>query len=521
MFQDESSFRQHLCILYKDANQLAVLCRRLIQVSADKGFRWLYVVGERRVDEIFEALERSSTTPLPPGDVIDGSKLGLLEASPSFDSIIDELEDLQNGAVDEGFAGLFILVEMTWALNLWPTVAYIAEYEVELQRRLVSDKFRTVCLYNQHVFPAPMLLDSLRTHPGIYSIDGAYKNPHFLPPEIFLSRDARAQLATWLGNIHPKMAELQNGSSSDGGEADSGFVPPANPTLNITKTPIYKFESPTPLVAQNVEHQRWKIHALGRLRVYDQDGSEVQWNLIPGATLKTKTLFAYLLHRGQEGATAEELADLLWPDAGSMKKSLNRLYHTVHCLRTALSPEMDSGRESSFVLNYDNRYFLALPPGTWIDIPVFEQLCYRGEHLLHENKNGEALICHKAAEKLYSGDLLADLPLIYVENLDHDWCWSDRYWLREMYMKMLSDMAQIYRRDGDARRAIAYCEKALKIDPCAEKSHMEMMRVFHMTGRRDALERQYRLYGEALQRYEGRPSSETIHLLYESLVATM
>src|SRR3972149_6823090 len=60
-----------------------------------------------------------------------------------------------------------------------------------------------------------------------------------------------------------------------------------------------------------------------------------------GVTLKTKTLFAYLLHCGQRGATAEKLADLLWPEANSTDQGLNRLYHTVHCLRMALSPELD------------------------------------------------------------------------------------------------------------------------------------------------------------------------------------
>ena len=41
----------------------------------------------------------------------------------------------------------------------------------------------------------------------------------------------------------------------------------------------------------------------------------MQWNVANGATTKTKTLFAYLLHCGVKGASAEEIADLLWPQA--------------------------------------------------------------------------------------------------------------------------------------------------------------------------------------------------------------
>ncbi len=95
-----------------------------------------------------------------------------------------------------------------------------------------------------------------------------------------------------------------------------------------------------------------------------------------GATHKTKTLFAYLLYRGKKGAAGEEIADLLWPEAGSMEQSLNRLYHAIHCRRMALSPALSSSRESPFVIKDDQRYFLAMPEDTWVDIPVFEELCY-------------------------------------------------------------------------------------------------------------------------------------------------
>jgi two-component SAPR family response regulator len=156
--------------------------------------------------------------------------------------------------------------------------------------------------------------------------------------------------------------------------------------------------------------QRWKIRCFGPLRIYRQDETPVRWSAANGATIKTKTLFAYLLNCGAKGATAEDLADLLWPQAESINQSLNRLYHTIHCLRMTLSPNLKQSRASPYVLGHDHHYRLALPESTWIDVPVFEQFCRRGEKLLKADQLDDALACYVSAETLYTGCLLSDIP---------------------------------------------------------------------------------------------------------------
>lgn len=508
---------KHLCVFYEEPDELWDLCIPLIRNAAQEGLTWLYVVDEHGADDVMSALMRSQDSFLSPGEVVDGGSLSLFKAPISVDTIVSQLRARMEAALSEGFTGLLLLMEMTWALHSWPSVAYLGEYEAALQELLASGSARAACLYNRRVFPATILLEGLRTHPGLYVIDGLYRNPHFLPPHVYLRGDARAQLRHWLRAIGPNLIDDRDTDSPRDGAPSQVRTHTPDGNTPSQKKPIYNLESPSPLFTQYAGQYRWKIHVLGRLRVYRQDGTEIQWSAVPGATLKVKTLFAYLLHRGQEGATAEELADLLWPDATSTTQSLNRLYHTVHCLRVALGQEERDSRNSPYVLNYDRRYFLALPEGTWIDTPVFEQLCYRGERLVREGDDKQARVCFKAVEKLYGGDLLADLPLEYTENIDQDWCWSQRYWLREMYLKMLSEMAGIYRRSGDTHRAIAYCEKVLQIDPCAERAHREMMRIFHFAGRLDALERQYRLCCESLKRFDGRKPSPATRTLYQSL----
>ncbi len=513
MQSSDTSSISHACIFYEQSDQLWNLCQQILEQAFDDNFSWLYISDEHSREAVLQAL--GST-----GQVVDAVTLNFLEATTTIDRIISQLQRQTEISVTQGAKGLLLFVEMSWVLRTASGPAYLGEYETALHQLQSQLPLRVICLYNQRIQPESLMTVGLRTHPHIIASDAIHPNPHFLPPAIYLSGNRQAQLQHWLHAISPTLAPLPDITS---------LSDPSNVTANNTQSPtkvpdknqIYSLESLTPLTTEQTDQQRWKIHCLGRLRVYRQDGSAVKWNVVSGATHKTKTLFSYLLHRGQEGATLEEIATLLWPNAISTEASLNRLYHTVHCLRMALSPELKSSRHSSFVLQHDQRYFLALPKGSWIDIPVFEQLCYKGDRLGKEGDDERALIDCLAAEKLYSGDLLEDIPVEYATNIEQDWCWSRRYWLREMYIKLLGLIAGNYRRLGNFQHALSYAERALRIDSYSDLAHQEMMQIFHATGRTDALQRQYRLYCQAIERFDGGAPSPITQQLYERLIETV
>jgi hypothetical protein len=89
--------------------------------------------------------------------------------------------------------------------------------------------------------------------------------------------------------------------------------------LPVSKRPVnesltYSLDTPILMIAAHTNEGRWKIRTLGNLHIYREDGSVLEWFANKGALLKAKTLFSYLLLRGEQGATAEHLADLLWRD---------------------------------------------------------------------------------------------------------------------------------------------------------------------------------------------------------------
>jgi DNA-binding SARP family transcriptional activator len=86
-----------------------------------------------------------------------------------------------------------------------------------------------------------------------------------------------------------------------------------------------------------------------------------------------------------------------------------------------------------------------------------------------------------------------------------------------MFFKVQRDAARIYREHADYSAALAHCNKALALDPLCEIAHEEAMRVFSAQGRRDAIDRQYKLYLDSLGHFDERPKSPALAQTYRHL----
>ncbi|RBP02222.1 DcmR-like sensory protein [Roseiarcus fermentans] len=509
----------HAVVLYETSDELWNRLRLPLEAAERAGAVWRYFTDRRPIEGINGVCEQATDA-----RVIDSASVAMYETPISVKTIITLILKLAEDAKAEGNSGLLAVIDMSWMLNTPSGIAHQGEFETAIEAATRRPPLSVICVYNLRLFPDSMILDALQTHRFIFTSAGLCRNPHFLRPDAFLSGDPAEKLGCWLENLGPKMAV-------------NWWSPPA---VSISDLKRSGHNASTTLLTTPGEHarrrasggdqlapydfapaprHRWKIRCFGNLRIFREDGSQVRWNTVNGATAKTKTLFAYLLQRGRRGACFEEIADLLWPEAEHAGQSLNRLYHTVHCLRIALSPELTTSRASPYVLAQDHRYFLNLPDGAWIDVPVFEEFARRGDILLLQGNLEDSMAIHSAAEKIYTGSLFSDIPAQYVQSVDHDWCWSRRYWLEGIYVKMLTNMATLHRQRGNVERSLSYALRALDIDPCFEHAHREIMRGFHGSGRHDALKRQYQLCCGALKRYEDRTPSPDTRSLFQQLAS--
>jgi two-component SAPR family response regulator len=185
----------------------------------------------------------------------------------------------------------------------------------------------------------------------------------------------------------------------------------------------------------------------------------------------------------------------------------------------ALGQSANRDDDRKYVRRDGSRYVLVPPERSWIDISTFEQLCRQSQGHIKAGANDEALICLQAAARLYTGDLFEDIPAEYADDSERDWCWTKRYWLRDMFFKVQRDAARIYRERKDYSTALAHCQKALAIDPLCEMAHAEAMQVFSAQGRREAIDRQFELYLSSLSHFDNRPKSASLQEMYRKLTA--
>lgn len=94
-------------------------------------------------------------------------------------------EELKNGA-KQGFPLSRSIGHMEWAVEDWPGVEDLVEYESRLNYILPRYPDPIICVYDLNRFGGAIVLDILRTHPMVIIGGTLQQNPFFMPPDQFL-----------------------------------------------------------------------------------------------------------------------------------------------------------------------------------------------------------------------------------------------------------------------------------------------------------------------------------------------
>ena len=432
------------------------------------------------------------------GDLPDQSRIDFTQAG--LDEVPINLAKVSGciqTAVHAAQAVSVVIVDMRWVSGTVSATANFERWGGFCDTIAADTQVSIVSVYARGLMIEDQLLAALRGHSHFLAPSGLYDNPFWLPPAYQTGATISQQIGFVLARLVP---DYEGVVVEDDGDASG-----ANPQW---------ISVPRRLRPRVGKDEIWKIRCFGRLRIYLSDGSQIKWDIPGSAPTKTKTLFAYLLQRGEKGAPTDLLAELLWSKDVDETKKRKRLYHAITMLRKTLG-----GAE--FVRRNGSYYTLVPPEGTWIDIATFEQLCNRAKVLAKAGKSEDAVTLLDAADRLYSGELFEDLPPAYFENDMENWVVPKREWFRDMALKVLRDKAAILRQRGQFRDALASCQKALQMDPVCEIAHAEAMRIFHAQKRSDAIARHYHQYLSAMDAMELRSETDTLERLRTELINSL
>jgi len=301
---------------------------------------------------------------------------------------------------------------------------------------------------------------------------------------------------------------------------DGGWVPISLSTLVIPEqarssqpssaVAVVMLRSDRKEESKSLPGQSLQIFTLGHFGLVAK-GDELsieKWNRKQAVTL-LKFLAANLgrpVHR-------ETLIEFFWPEIDE-DRGWKRLKVTIHFLRQQLRA---AGIHENIVETVDKTYLLRRE-AVWVDSVAFERCVTEGVTLQRRQQWDKALHHYEEAQHLYRGDYMG-------EDIYADWCAVEREHLHEIYLEMLTGMADCHAANGHYAEAVQVCRTALVRDPCRENFHRTIMEYLVRLGRADWAMDQYhrccrlladelevepmhetqRLYRKILERYGGVP----------------
>ncbi len=184
----------HLCLIYENsAEQLAVVVP-YIRNGLARGERCIYIADDVAIKEVIQPLAAAGV------DVEQESQRGALWLRTWQDTylqsggyvpqaMIESVRQAEVDALKDGFSGMRLVGEMTWALGPEPGCERWIEFEALLNHLLPNSKSLALGLYNHSRFNAISIHDVLRTSPLVILGDEVCPNAYYELPEMVLCKD--------------------------------------------------------------------------------------------------------------------------------------------------------------------------------------------------------------------------------------------------------------------------------------------------------------------------------------------
>jgi DNA-binding SARP family transcriptional activator len=241
------------------------------------------------------------------------------------------------------------------------------------------------------------------------------------------------------------------------------------------------------LARTNDRMNRWTIRLLGDISA-TVDGSPIR----SFGSQKSGLLLAYLAYHLGRRHAREELAELLWPDAEADASRLS-LRVCLHALRQRLEPD---GIAKGDVLLADRVYVQLNVQTVTVDAVEFERAVATAlsSEPTHDRLHG---LLH--AIDLYVGEFL---PGFY-----DDWVFDARARLSELYYGALREAVRLLAEADRSSEALSYAHRALALDELREEAHLEVIRLYALSGRTSAALKQYRALETVLREELGEEPS--------------
>ncbi len=196
----------HLCFFYETEREHRAVLTSFLREGLERGEKVIYLADAHEPAVVVDYLhnQRGLGRYLADRQLTTINAEGLYLSGGSFlpENVITRLWEETERALAEGFAGLRVTGEMTWAQRQAPGSERLAEYEAKLSDFFSTNKCTALCQYPQRSFEPELLLDIVVAHPLLAVGEACYPNNCYLPPAQFLRGSLRqAAGRRWLQSV--------------------------------------------------------------------------------------------------------------------------------------------------------------------------------------------------------------------------------------------------------------------------------------------------------------------------------
>lgn len=174
----------HLCSLPGTYREQFAIAVPFLRAGVQAGERCLFVAHDNAVEVVREELSRHGLQASAVA-VVPSNATPLRSDSINAGSLLRAWRAATEEALREGFSGLRVVVEMTWALAA--RVEELAEYEEQAAQLFSTAPIHALCQYNRTRFPeATLRRAATAVHPGLLLEGGQLAEG--LPTDIGVAR---------------------------------------------------------------------------------------------------------------------------------------------------------------------------------------------------------------------------------------------------------------------------------------------------------------------------------------------
>ncbi|GAA0356297.1 response regulator [Bacillus horti] len=230
------------------------------------------------------------------------------------------------------------------------------------------------------------------------------------------------------------------------------------------------------------------------LQVNDGTIKELKWR-----TLKTKELFAYLLHHNGKWLSKDHLVETIWPDY-PMDKAVVHLHTSIYQIRKMLK---EWNGEAKVEFAQDS--YRILQDKLTTDVFQFEQGL---GHLIIDTEQNWEVGQQKLA--LYTGD--------YLEECDYPWAEAKRSELQQSFFALSLDMAKYELQAMRGKQALHRLKAVHGVDPYSEECCRLMLEAYAANQEYIQLRQYYDEFKARLQEDLGVEPEQITETTYEWLL---